>query len=154
MVDFLHRHQERDRRIAWVYARNMKKKYGKPILNVGSVSPGNRLSKWNLGDVNCDILNHPAVPNFKQCDINNLSCFRDKEFSCVVVSHVLEHQPVNIKRAIKSVRRVGHSAVFVVPAWYLPWNFISDEHDKIFFRRLYFFEDGRPSPKIRWIRVG
>jgi len=81
------------------------------------------------GDVNCDlytgetphiytkqkIINPKTIPNFIQCDINNLP-FRDNTFTEAYCHHVLEHKGVNFTRAINEMVRVSkEKTIIIVP---------------------------------------
>tara|TARA_Y100000034_G_scaffold25708_2_gene30526 strand:+ start:14113 stop:14607 length:495 start_codon:yes stop_codon:yes gene_type:complete len=142
-------YESRVREEAWKIARDMKRKYGKPILNAGT---DNRFFniKWARGDVNCDILPRTGVQNFTLCNINRLSQFGTKEFSCVVASHILEHKGVDPAKALAEMRRVANSVVVVAPSRYHVPAWLVPSHDRSFAKTLYVFEDGRPAPDMVW----
>lgn len=148
------------RKNAWDIAYLLKDKwYGKPILNVGA-SDGQGLNLggpfWNNGDVNCDIRPQRNIDNFCLCDINDLSQFEDKEFSCVVASHIFEHKGVDAESAIAACVRVAHSVLIIVPWKYDVANWfriVTGEHDKQFGHTVYVIEDDKPMPDVSWESV-
>jgi len=115
-------YQELQKRQAEAEATRLAELSGKPILSIGA--------KCNpFGDVHCDI--EPKCGAI-YCDAEDLSQFRDKEFSVALLSHVLEHLN-NPDRALAEAERVADNVIVVTPSPIFPQTWLNPDHKWVYF---------------------
>lgn len=101
---------------------------GEPMsINIGS-GGGSCLFKDFGCDVNCDV-DRPKmrIPNFVRCDAQYLP-FKEKSFSKVVLSHVIEHLE-NPDNALRESRRICNGKLIIfIPSCVLPFTHLNSAH--------------------------
>jgi len=109
--------------------KNLKEyaqKTNKPILNIG------------CGNTDCDGTNVDIIPmnvkNFQVIDANRPLPFKDKEFSGVFASHVLEHLS-SPDFSLKEMRRVGEKVYIGRPRWWQLGTWLTIDHKWLIFKR-------------------
>jgi len=114
--------QELEKRQAEAEATRLAELSGKPILSIGA--------KCNpFGDVRCDI--EPKC-GATYCDAQDLSQFRDKEFSVALLSHVLEHLD-DPDKALAEAERVADDVIVITPSPIFPQTWLHPEHKWVYF---------------------
>ena len=100
-------------------AREYRDKVNKPILNLGC-------GLTEFGDINADIVEQP-VKNFMIVDAEDLSMFKDKEFSVIFASHIIEHvkNPVEV---MKEMHRIADRVMTIYPPLYSPGAYLTLSH--------------------------
>lgn len=117
-------------------ARLAGQQCGKPVLNVGSGTPGSSLRSMlfgptRYGDVNCDLNEEPGWRLedgswIGQCDILDLP-FADKQFGAAVATHVVEHVD-DPEAAMAELHRVADHVFALTPHWSAPHTWLHPGH--------------------------
>ena len=121
------------------------KKVSKPILNVGC-------SNTDAGGINLDIV--PAnTKNFVLFDVNRKLPFKNKEFSGVFASNVIEHVS-SPEFTLKEFRRVGKKLYLGYPRWWQLGTWLTPDHKWLVFKKKgHDFKFVHYSPVIAYILV-
>ena len=87
------------------------------------------------------------IPNFILCDVNFLP-FRDKIFTKIVVSHLIEHLD-NPQKAIIEMKRVCSKSIqFFYPQFFSPFAYLDPNHKWIIIREIFV-----PRPKLLYNKL-
>lgn len=103
------------------YAKKTKKK----LLNVGCGGA-------DAGGVNIDIVKYD-MPNFLCVDVNRKLPFKDKEFSGVFASNIIEHVS-SPYFSLKEFRRVGDRLYLGYPRWWQLGTWMTPDHRWLVFK--------------------
>ena len=104
--------------------KEFAKKRKKPLLNVGC-------GRVDGGGVNIDIIRRD-LPNFKIVDVNRKLPFKDKQFSGVFASNIIEHLS-SPEFSLKEFRRVGERVYIGYPRWWQPGTWLTPDHKWLVF---------------------
>ena len=99
--------------------REYAKKVKKPILNLGC-------GRTNYGDINADIISH-GVENFMIIDANHKLPFKNKQFSSVVASNIIEHLD-NPEFSLKEMKRIANKVYIAYPKWWQVGTWLTPDH--------------------------
>lgn len=107
---------------------------GKPLLNVGSGTPGSSLrvavfGPTGWGDVNCDLAAEASCSTDREvctCDIEHLD-WPDKHFGAAIASHVVEHVQ-HPELALAELARVADEVFVITPPWWAPHTWLHPGH--------------------------
>ncbi|MBW2981001.1 class I SAM-dependent methyltransferase [Candidatus Woesearchaeota archaeon] len=126
--------------------RKYAKKVNKPILNLGC-------GRTNYGDVNADVVRHRNVRNFMKIDANSVLPFKNKQFSSVFASNIIEHLP-NPDFSLKEMKRVADKVYIGHPKWWQLGTWLAPDHCWLVFRGKPKFKFIRYNPVVAYIILG
>ena len=102
------------------------KKTGKLILNVGC-------GKTDAGGINIDVVKS-NVKNFRLVDANQRLPFKDKQFSGVFASNIIEHLS-SPEFSYNEFKRVGGKIYIGYPRWWQLGTWLTPDHKWLVFKK-------------------
>ncbi len=118
---------------------------GRPLLNIGC-------GKTDAGGINIDVVKS-NVNNFRIVDANQKLPFKEKQFSAIFASNIIEHLS-SPEFSLKEFRRVGDKFYIGYPRWWQLGTWLTPDHKWLVFKRKgKDFRFIRYSPVVAYILV-